>query len=898
MIDYKFYIDNIDNLIKIDANVEIEKIIDRYNNRYPVDYTYIIKSAFAVKFSEIKNNFTKYKNKGLDFASLVEPSIDFKFTKYEEEGLGVFFAKLLNKPRIGNNNKTRLIQKIKENQILIKKHYIKLINGIEKMHRVDAEIPESMTVLDDTLPIKCPNCESLTLSSKVTSILPKSLSALKKLKKIYFKGNINDWLKVKIEKPEWFDYTFSDKEFYLYNDKREFIELKVVNIDSTNNCINSYQFYYMDSIEEVIIKEGLIEIKEFAFYGCKNLKNVTIPSTVKIIQKDAFGSTRIDNVFFNGSLEQWKLMEISSNPISGSTNFFVRENGKYIKVESLIIRNIDDLNNINKIKNKNTKEIVFSNDVIFEKKLELNCKNITNIQCNTEVLSKVRFFVNEGVFHEKDLELKELYITDGTELEQSHFFSFDKIEILKICDSILTLSTFCFSGRKVTNIYMDIKLSKWGKVKVSGSHNYVIDNVEKFYLLDENNEYIECKNSIFKKELTENSIQTLSRNKIRIANDVIVIPYDSDIYSMSILGKYRQTENLELGDSVEEIESSAFRNLKELRHISFSKKVKKIESYVFDKNKKLSSVVYKGDIVDWCKICFKDKTSSPLLNNGWIRFVGMDGEMYEPIVIEVPDAIKKIGKCQFLNFNKVQEVTIKKAETIGDYAFQGCVSLRKITIPNTVKEIGFFAFYECKQLEDIYYEGTYDEWNNIKFERGNPLEDGARLHYKNELNEWQILDELILPENEEVFDVDKYKNYYGVSSIVIPNKVSKIENDNLPRFGRFKKLHKIQMPYIPYTKKDSYSFYHSSLKELIFTKGKNITDIKIRSYLTKLVLPSTLEKIDAAVNYDIGELYFNGTLEAWCQLEFGSNFNLSAMSKRIYILEKKFVKRKLMNHFF
>ena len=47
-------------------------------------------------------------------------------------------------------------------------------------------------------------------------------------------------------------------------------------------------------------------------------------------------------------------------------------------------------------------------------------------------------------------------------------------------------------------------------------------------------------------------------------------------------------------------------------------------------------------------------------------------------------------------------------------AFSGCKNLKSIHIPNSVKEIYTAAFYACNNLSDVYYEGSEEDWKNIK----------------------------------------------------------------------------------------------------------------------------------------------------------------------------------------
>lgn len=54
--------------------------------------------------------------------------------------------------------------------------------------------------------------------------------------------------------------------------------------------------------------------------------------------------------------------------------------------------------------------------------------------------------------------------------------------------------------------------------------------------------------------------------------------------------------------------------------------------------------------------------------------------------------------------------------SIASSAFNKCVKLSGITIPNTVKEIGRNAFTGCKTLTNIYFDGTLLEWLQLKWD--------------------------------------------------------------------------------------------------------------------------------------------------------------------------------------
>jgi len=55
---------------------------------------------------------------------------------------------------------------------------------------------------------------------------------------------------------------------------------------------------------------------------------------------------------------------------------------------------------------------------------------------------------------------------------------------------------------------------------------------------------------------------------------------------------------------------------------------------------------------------------------------------------------------------------------IPEGAFRGCKNLKRITIPKHVKKIGRDVFAGCDSLEDVYFEGTMEEWEKIEIYTG------------------------------------------------------------------------------------------------------------------------------------------------------------------------------------
>ena len=51
-----------------------------------------------------------------------------------------------------------------------------------------------------------------------------------------------------------------------------------------------------------------------------------------------------------------------------------------------------------------------------------------------------------------------------------------------------------------------------------------------------------------------------------------------------------------------------------------------------------------------------------------------------------------------------------------------------VTIPNSVTSIGYWTFYNCDSLTDVYYGGTKTDWAKITIADGNDDLTNATLH--------------------------------------------------------------------------------------------------------------------------------------------------------------------------
>ena len=87
----------------------------------------------------------------------------------------------------------------------------------------------------------------------------------------------------------------------------------------------------------------------------------------------------------------------------------------------------------------------------------------------------------------------------------------------------------------------------------------------------------------------------------------------------------------------------------------------------------------------------------------------------------------------FLSCKSLTSVTIPDGVTsISASAFNYCAALSSVTIPDSVAAIGWAAFSNCSALTDVYYDGTEEQWKQVKIDNSNDENkclNNATIHF-------------------------------------------------------------------------------------------------------------------------------------------------------------------------
>ncbi len=257
---------------------------------------------------------------------------------------------------------------------------------------------------------------------------------------------------------------------------------------------------------------------------------------------------------------------------------------------------------------------------------------------------------------------------------------------------------------------------------------------------------------------------------------------------------------------------------------------------------------------DVCQICGAAKTPSEGLefkpsDNGVGVMVSGIGQCKDTQLI-IPDTYegqKVVGvyRNAFGNDRSITAVFLPQTTTsIGDYAFQGCTHLVKVSCPYCIESLGRAAFSGCFRLSDMMLPSGLTVIGDGAFQNCTAFDvtfwpDNLTAVGGSAFEKCQSLTNANLPNTVTSIGYNAFYGCQGLTSVVVPNKITMLDSGV---FG-------------------------------------NCSNIK------KLTLPASLIEVNGSFSGCDGleEVHFMGTLEQWCRLSFGKEDNPVYKTHHLYL---------------
>lgn len=484
-------------------------------------------------------------------------------------------------------------------------------------------------------------------------------------------------------------------------------------------------------IENIIIPssyEGLpvYKIYDYGFYECKNLKNIIIPDTVKLIGHNAFSGCGLEELILPDSIE-----EIGDHAFLGcptQDTIVLPPNIKRIgteafsgtNVDQLIIQDASTITNIAGYAFSGVKAVLVQKNNFDTTNFNKNWdqgfsyykKNIYyDVQSynNYTEDGTYRYFIGRGGclnFKEPGIIINEICINDKNN------------GCVKLIDEIneqpvLLYDIFFESYKdKIKAMYVpeDISLSSNTFARLNG---FWIDTV------------------IFEKQIQEN--QKISFDKVENCLD-----FGYDVTSKYLWAKLADNPDgvYIIANYVDEVSELVIPDkLSEMNVIG-------IGSRVFQ-NQKFSKIVLPDGLVTIDSYAFSKC------------------ENLENIVFN--DTLESIGSAAFLDCDKLETIVLPNSlKYIESNAFESCDSLKNVTLNNGLEQIGSKAFFKCNNLIEIFIPKTVIKMGKSVFSRGEDLNNGDGINIPPYVNKITIYCEVeMIPNTWEPSWHIFYSNYNG-----------------------------------------------------------------------------------------------------------------------------------------
>lgn len=419
-------------------------------------------------------------------------------------------------------------------------------------------------------------------------------------------------------------------------------------------------------------------IRSNSFTACSNLETLIIPATVRYIQNQAIveceGLQKLTIPFIGNSEEESNAFE----------NIFGGNRPLSLEVEIL---------NAVEISREAFINVNYITSIILSSNLEkigacafLNCSSLTNVDFSKTTNLKV--------------------------IDNEAFSGCKNIKTLNLPTTITTIGDYAFADlSEVTTLDIPLSLEQIGVAAFRGLNNLTTLNISA-----EHSNFIYENGALLSKDK-----KTLVFYMASQESNTYTFPQElENIYAYAFSGA-KNLKEVVLPSNIKALPEGLFYNCRALTTVTLAEGTTTISTRAFEGCIKLVTINNVQGIISIKSSAFKGCSSIkniPL--NDKVQELGESAfENCSSIEsITVPSSIKEIAKAAFKGCSSLTTINLLEGlETIGVSAFEGCKNISNFKLPNTLKKISASAFRENSSIgfTEIYIPDSVKEIGEYAF---------------------------------------------------------------------------------------------------------------------------------------------------------------------------------------
>jgi len=286
-------------------------------------------------------------------------------------------------------------------------------------------------------------------------------------------------------------------------------------------------------------------------------------------------------------------------------------------------------------------------------------------------------------------QLVSITITDSvTSIGDSAFYECSNLTSITIPQSIISVGDSAFNRcNSLRRVYIK-NIEAWCNIEFSNEFSNPLFYAENLYL---NNKRITDL-------IIPDSVTSIKNYAFEYCTDLTTVTLPDNVISIgdSAFKGCKYLININIPDNVSTIGYFAFSGCKSLTNITIPDSVTTIKNYAFSGCDSFTNIKIPNSVTSIGEGVFSDCDSLTSMT--------------------IPDNVASIGNYIFSFCDGLKNVIIGNGiQLIPDNIFYNCKNIEYVFIPKSVLCIKYDAFSYCPSLNIIFYEGSEEEWNDIRY---------------------------------------------------------------------------------------------------------------------------------------------------------------------------------------